>query len=321
MSHEAFSWAKAQNIKSAPQKLLYLLLAERIDNDSGLCFPGQVLLAEEASMSLSQVKIHLKALENARYIERSKRFRQDGAPTSDAYTFPGFMEWLRDSKQNARELHDALGAGDHSRKPTCGGNPPAVDSHIDHSRVSIVTTAGNPATNLKKNLKKNLKSFAFHGNGEQEIFEPQPEPPLPAKPRAKATKGGLEFEEAWNAYKAASGRSLGSKPKALEKFEGLTAVDRKLVVPAIEKYRASGDPRYMVDMHRFIKDFFRQYAEPANPAEQEETQVKAVALDLQKGEPKYILQWWPNFQAIPRQIVQAAKAFIDQQGWEPVASY
>jgi hypothetical protein len=146
MSHEAVMWAKAQHIPSSPQKLLAILIADRISNETGECFPGQQLLAEEASMCERQVRQHLKALTEAKHIGRRKRFRPDGTPTSDVYWFPGFMDWLPAQKQSARDAHDAY------IKSTTGGNPPLVDSGIDHRRVSVSTTGGNPPPNAKKKL-------------------------------------------------------------------------------------------------------------------------------------------------------------------------
>ena len=136
MSHEATAWAKAQKIKSSPQKLLYMLLADRISNESGECFPGQELLAEEATMSISQVKLHLKALETAKYLTRRKRFRPDGRPTSDCYSFPGFMEWLKDSRQNARDLHDI-----HAKKQP---QAPVLPAQKHQVRKSDGYRSGNP---------------------------------------------------------------------------------------------------------------------------------------------------------------------------------
>jgi hypothetical protein len=146
MSHEAIAWAKAQYIPSSPQKLLAILIADRINNETGECFPGQQLLAEEASMCERQVRQHLKALVEASHLGRRKRFRPDGTPTSDVYWFPGFMDWLPTQKQSARDAHDAY------IKSTTGGFPPVVDSGIDHRRVSVSTTGGFPPPNSKKNL-------------------------------------------------------------------------------------------------------------------------------------------------------------------------
>jgi hypothetical protein len=206
--------------------------------------------------------------------------------------------------------------------------------------LTAVDTQLNKERELKKDEPKANQEFAgcveaeaqFPERpdlGSQHLKHQAPEPSSLAKQRAKPAKGSEEFEAAWKAYKAASSRSPGSRPLAIAQFNKLRPDEQKLVLGAIEKYRAdceaakfgNGDHRHMADMHRFFTNFFAQFAEPEDPAEQEETQIKAVALDLYEGTPKRSTQWWPNFQAIPNRIVQLAQDFISDEGWEPLPSY
>lgn len=143
MSIEAMSFVFSREVKSSPQKLLMLAIANRINNDTGTCFPGQALLAQECTMSLRQVSEHLGALEKGGLILRG--FRHKGNErTSDEYEICGFMEWLKQVRESAREA------------ATCG-NPQHAETRIRNMRKRVVATCGNPQGNLKKNPKKETK--------------------------------------------------------------------------------------------------------------------------------------------------------------------
>jgi hypothetical protein len=147
--------------------------------------------------------------------------------------------------------------------------------------------------------------------------------------RKKAAKGGEQFEASWKAYRTASSRSPGSKPKALAQFEKLSDADRALVPASIEAYRADcagqkfgrGECRSMADMNRFLADFFRQFADdiasentPEATAEtQRDRQVKAVALDLADGEqPNRIKQFgWSSFLDVRQHAAAIWEAAIE----------
>jgi hypothetical protein len=120
MSVEAIAWVKAQYIPSAPQKLIMTMVAERMSNDTGECFPSQKLLADECSMPARTLRDHLPKLEYARFLERRRRFDSNGDRTSDAYSFPGFMDWLKHQSESAREY------GERARKSTSGGKSPVA---------------------------------------------------------------------------------------------------------------------------------------------------------------------------------------------------
>jgi Helix-turn-helix domain len=343
MSIEAIAWAKAQRIASAPQKLLYILLADRISNETGTCFPGQELLAEEATMCKRAVRTHLNALEAAYYIKRSRRFKPDGSPTSDQYEFPGFMDWRGVAKADAREVHEKH-ANDRQRSTT-GRNLPPVDLGADHRQVYVATTGRNLPPNPKENTKKNPKISAQQAA--PGAREASPELALPCqahqvaeaatKPERKpAAKGGDEFEAAWEAYRKASSRLPGSKTKALAQFERLAKQDRSPVIPAIKAYAADcakqqfgrGDHRHMADMNRFLADYFAQFApEQATseePAKLEQRQVRAVAMDLADGErPNKIVAFgWRSFADVPSQLCMVAFEYAKREFlWRPSSAF
>lgn len=86
MSINAMNWAFQQNLPPA-EKLVLLALADHHNGGTGLCIPGQKLLAEQASMSVRSVQRHLADLEERGLISRRARFRSEGrGRTSDAYS-------------------------------------------------------------------------------------------------------------------------------------------------------------------------------------------------------------------------------------------
>jgi hypothetical protein len=146
MSVAAINFVFALPIKSSPQKLIMLALANRISDDTGACFPGQALIAQEVTMSERQVREHLAILEREGRIRRYFRHHPNGDRSSDEYEIVGFMEWLKKSTDDAGTPGN----------PTTGGNPPVAEKRTRKSvrqpaekrshnrRVSVVTTGGFP---------------------------------------------------------------------------------------------------------------------------------------------------------------------------------
>jgi len=85
MSLDLMSWAFKQDVYPGP-KLVLLALADHANGQTGLCIPGQKLLAEQCSMSVKTVQRHIKALEDAGLLRREARMRGEGrGRTSDRY--------------------------------------------------------------------------------------------------------------------------------------------------------------------------------------------------------------------------------------------
>jgi len=79
------SWAFEQQVEPNA-KLVLLALANRSNNETGLCFPGQQLLGAECSMSDRTIRRHLKTLEAAGLVRRRPRMLGEGrGRTSDEY--------------------------------------------------------------------------------------------------------------------------------------------------------------------------------------------------------------------------------------------
>jgi DNA-binding transcriptional ArsR family regulator len=85
MSLALMSWAFGQPIEPGP-KLVLLALADHANGQTGLCIPGQKLLAEQCSMSVRTVQRHIQTLEDAGLLRREARMRGEGrGRTSDRY--------------------------------------------------------------------------------------------------------------------------------------------------------------------------------------------------------------------------------------------
>ena len=79
------AWAFCQQV-DPPAKLVLLALADHANGQTGLCIPGQKLLAEQCSMSVRTVQRHLQTLEARGLIRRETRMRGQGrGRTSDRY--------------------------------------------------------------------------------------------------------------------------------------------------------------------------------------------------------------------------------------------
>ena len=83
MSITAIRWAWEAPIKAGP-KFVLVALAEHA-NDNGDCWPSLATLSRKCGMSRSCVSVHLKQLENAKFITKSYRRKHEGRRASNLY--------------------------------------------------------------------------------------------------------------------------------------------------------------------------------------------------------------------------------------------
>jgi DNA-binding transcriptional MocR family regulator len=86
MSFEAMAWAVKQDLP-VKQKITLLMLANRINSDTGRCFPSVKGLAADCGMSETSVKEALRSLKDAGLIVAHER-RVDGVSLSNEYEMP-----------------------------------------------------------------------------------------------------------------------------------------------------------------------------------------------------------------------------------------
>jgi hypothetical protein len=85
MSFQAMTWAALQPCKNAAQKLVLLMLANHANGHTGQCNPSHSKLAQECCMSVSSLKVQIKALENAGYLHIIRKTK-DGVNLPNQYT-------------------------------------------------------------------------------------------------------------------------------------------------------------------------------------------------------------------------------------------
>ncbi|MFG1247630.1 helix-turn-helix domain-containing protein [Xanthobacter flavus] len=82
MSLEASAWAKRQFPGNVSAKATLCAIADYAD-EHGECWPSRRQLADDTNQSVETISRRLRDLEQAGYIERSERTRENGSRTSD----------------------------------------------------------------------------------------------------------------------------------------------------------------------------------------------------------------------------------------------
>lgn len=138
MSVQAITWALEQTVGSPTGKVILLCLANYADKH-GACFPGHKTIAEECEVSVRSVAEWMNRLEDAGFIVRSRRFRNNGSRTSDSIVLR--LPWLEATTSAGPDAESALG-DENAEKPAS----PHADERVDHMQLA------HPHT-LKGNLK------------------------------------------------------------------------------------------------------------------------------------------------------------------------
>jgi DNA-binding transcriptional ArsR family regulator len=143
MSLEAMAYVKTLEITKPAEKLILLLLADRISNETGECFPGQKRLAKEASMSERTVRRHMKKLGEAGMIISRKRFCPNGNPNTSAYEIVGFLDWLNCAEKCADDQRSKVTSGQH-RPAVKSGSTTGQNVQSPADNVVLQTQRDNP---------------------------------------------------------------------------------------------------------------------------------------------------------------------------------
>lgn len=165
MSHEATSWAFAQQGLASGTKFLLVAIANHADK-FGVCFPGRKYLADDCCTAPKTVTDNMGKLEAAGLIARCERRRKNGSRTSDwivlaphagATRFPmldaPMEEFPSQVAALARSSNESSGyesCGDESgpgQVTFSGGPEPSVEPSVDRSAARARATlkfAGKP---------------------------------------------------------------------------------------------------------------------------------------------------------------------------------
>jgi hypothetical protein len=84
MSFQAMSWATEQELP-AMQKIVLLMLANRTNHDTGLCFPSHDTLTKECGMSKRSVVYQIEKLEEAKLLTVIRSTNAKGEKNANRY--------------------------------------------------------------------------------------------------------------------------------------------------------------------------------------------------------------------------------------------
>ena len=171
MSLDLMSWAFKQPVDPGA-KLVLLALADHANGQTGLCIPGQKLLAEQCSMSVRTVQRHLITLEDGGYVRREARMRGAGrGRTSDRY----YLGEQRDSSASQRQddttnatnqddQHDTVGVAEpeenRKKEPLADKPPESVTRKKDNLFETVAEVCGIGLTTLTRTARGQLNKAA-----------------------------------------------------------------------------------------------------------------------------------------------------------------
>lgn len=116
MSHKAREWAANLSDISRLAKTILKEIADRYNDDSGMCWPSQQRLARDTGYSRSSVNRALNELESKGYIFRQHVVDSDsGGHMSNRYSLPAFAPHAVPGKKVAFVSRSALSQAKHGR--------------------------------------------------------------------------------------------------------------------------------------------------------------------------------------------------------------
>ena len=127
MSFEAMTWAVKQDLP-AMQKLVLLLMANRHNNDTGLCMPSHDRLAKDCGMSKTALKSAIKSLAEKGLLSISHR-AESGVSMSNLYRLNTEITYQATEQGVGRQTTHPVAkrptqsADDIGRQTTGGGSP------------------------------------------------------------------------------------------------------------------------------------------------------------------------------------------------------
>jgi hypothetical protein len=137
VSVQAITWAYQQDLPMGAKAVL-VALANHADGD-GVCYPGQVRLADMVGCSERALRRYLQALEGADLIERTPRRRRDGSRTSDQYQLRGYQP------ANVAGSAEATGQTGRANRPNRPQSPASLAGHEPSVEPSVEPSATTSA--------------------------------------------------------------------------------------------------------------------------------------------------------------------------------
>jgi len=342
MSFQAVEFVLAQHIPSSPQKLLLVAIAHHVDRKTGKWTMKQSDLVADATMSIRQVKEHAAALEDAKRIVRDIQRTSDGSPEGTEYTLVGYAEWMAGAKESAIPAFEAArakleqnatqGAKTRTKDKVRKSAPkPNVNPHAGHTETRTYIKVQSDYSPLQSSLSQQVATSAggaslFEG---EEAQSSQTAKTSKRKPKREAYSA--TFEAAWiifPEYRGTSKKNAFAQWQAEGCDECLEAVMHGIRQYTRQIARDTRPDRTRAQhMERWIKARRWESYEPENaaaaapdPVREQELQVKAVALDLEKGEVRFAAKWWQNLNDVPGRIMQAARELMEARNLQAQAA-
>jgi hypothetical protein len=306
MSFQAVEYVLAQNIPSAPQKLVLIAIAHHVDRKTGKWTMRQEDIAKDATMSIRQVKEHIAKLDEGKRIVRDVQRAGDGSPEGTEYTLVGYPEWMAGNQESAIPAFEQAAARV-PEKQTGNGAAQGAETRT-YSKVR------KPAP------KADVNPHLGHTETRTYIKEDNPFTVLLQSDTEQQAARGPSFDAFWKAYPNKKGKALAKK-----RWSTLPQEQRQAAYDGIEIYLKTDDPRRGFVKHgstylseRVWEDF---EIDPKQAAEEtERKQVQAVALDIHNNEFTRACKWWEHAGQVPRKIYEAAVELIRVEQWQPVAA-
>lgn len=138
------AWAVEQSAGSSSAKIVLLMLANRVNHDTGVCIPNIKTLAKECEMSVSSVKRAIQSLSKAGLIQIEPRYHE-GQQISSQYHLPvrGGVSLSRGGSNDGGGVTVSY-RGCHSELPGVSHratNNQEVNQEVNHTHVD-----GKPST-------------------------------------------------------------------------------------------------------------------------------------------------------------------------------
>lgn len=192
MSSHALAATWRLNNITPLQKLILLALAEYEQKATSISWPGLTRLEAMTGLTKQSLRINIKRLEDEGLVTRISRFTPSGKQTSNAFQ----LNYLGEAEDNCRGVTRSLGSDEVTPSPRDEVTPsPPYNKNL-----------------LTKNLDR--KNFGLLSLGE----EPSTIKTIPTKSIQDIETDFLQF---WNVYPSRltdSGKSKGSKGKALQSY-------------------------------------------------------------------------------------------------------
>ena len=196
MSIQAVAWAISQRVGSPTGKVLLMCLANYA-NEHGECWPSQKTISKEAELGERATRDWLKKLEQAGFIERHRRNRNDGSRTSD-FIILNLTKRVDSTSKNL--------TADNAARPNqaaSGSRPNGISHRPKRHEVPDIEPS------LKPSIEPSTGAQALGGNGFNSFWEE-----WPAKDRPRTRQAGH-----LNDYLTVIKLTQSNTPEIIERYQ------------------------------------------------------------------------------------------------------